>query len=257
MKLTSLFTASALIAAMTSPMALAATNDTMSDAQKKQVQKVIHDYLVSNPEVLVEASNVLQQRQQMNMQQQAQSAIVKNADKLLDGGVTVAGNPKGTVTLVEFFDYQCGHCKKMAPVVAELIKSNPNLRVVYKEFPIFGKSSDFASRAAIAAAMQGKYLPMHEALIKQDGRLNEQLVMDSAKTAGVDMDKLKTDMNSKTVTDALTATRQLAEEMHLMGTPAFVVIATPNGKMKEGSNPTFIPGAATKEALQELVKKAG
>lgn len=257
MKLTSLFTASTLIAAMASPAAMATANDSMSDAQKKQIEKVVHDYLVTNPEVLMEASQALQQKQQQNMQQQAQSAIMKNAEKLLNGGVTVAGNPKGTVTLVEFFDYQCIHCKKMAPVIAELIKNNPNLRVVYKEFPIFGKSSDVASRVAIAAAMQGKYLAIHENLIKQDGRLNETLIMDSAKAAGVDMDKLKTDMNSKAVTDALDSTRQLAEEMHLMGTPAFIVISTPNGKMKEGSTPAFIPGAASKEALQELVKKAG
>lgn len=257
MKFTGLLTAGALISTMISPLALAADNASMSDAQKKQFEKVIHDYLVSNPEVLMEASQALQQKQQDSMQQQAQSAIQQNADKLLNGGLTVAGNPKGNVTLVEFFDYQCVHCKKMAPVVSDLIKQNPNLRVIYKEFPIFGKSSDTASRVAMAAAMQGKYMAMHEALIKQTGRLNEQLIMDSAKSAGLNVEKLKADMDSKAVTDALEATRQLAEQMHLMGTPAFVVLSTPDGKLKAGTTPAFIPGAASAEALQELVKKAG
>nr|WP_302473942.1 DsbA family protein [Legionella sp. PL877] len=242
---------------MASPLAMAAdASAAMSEAQKKEIEKVIHNYLVNNPEVLLEASQALQQKQQQVMQQQAQVAIKENANQLFDDSLTVVGNPKGSVTLVEFFDYQCIHCKKMAPVISELVKKDSNLRVVYKEFPIFGKSSDIASRAALAAAMQGKYQAMHEALIKQDKRLNEQLVMDVAKSVGVDMTKLKTDMDSKTVTDALNANRELAEKLHLMGTPAFIVAATANGKLKEGASPSFIPGAASEQVLQELIKKA-
>lgn len=254
-KVTSLLTAAALLTAMSSPAAIAAA-DTMSDTQKKQFEQVIHDYLINNPEVLMEASQALQQKQQQTMQKQAQAAIADQASSLVNDNLTVVGNPKGKVTLIEFFDYQCIHCKKMAPVIGELIKKDADLRVVYKEFPIFGKSSDLASRAALAAAMQGKYLALHEALLKQDKRLNEQLIMDTAKAAGLNVAKLKTDMNSKTVTDALEANRQLAEKLHLMGTPAFIVVATENGKVVEGSTPAFIPGAASEEALQELIKKA-
>lgn len=261
MKFTSLLTAGTLITAIASPVAMAAAaaaadTNAMSDAQKKQVEKVVHDYLVSNPEVLLEASQALQQKQQQTMQVQAQAAIQENANQLFNDSMAVAGNPKGNATLVEFFDYQCIHCKKMAPVISGLIKQNSNLRVVYKEFPIFGKSSDTASRAALAAAMQGKYMAMHEALIKQEGRLNDQLIMDTAKSIGLDVAKLKTDMASKAVNDALEANRQLAEKLHLMGTPAFIVAATQDGKLKEGSKPAFIPGAASEESLQELVKKA-
>ncbi|WED42281.1 DsbA family protein [Legionella cardiaca] len=260
MKFTSLLTAGALATAMAAPLAIAAspsnTSDTMSAAQKKEIEKVIHDYLVNNPEVLLEASQALQQKQQQAMQQQAQAAIKENANQLFNDSLTVVGNPKGNVTLVEFFDYQCIHCKKMASVISDLIKKNNNLRVVYKEFPIFGKSSDMASRAALAAAMQGKYKEMHEALIKQDKRLNADIVMNTAKSLGLDMAKLKTDMESKTVTDALDANRQLAEKLHLMGTPAFIIAATPAGQLKEDTTPTFIPGAASEESLQELIKKA-
>jgi protein-disulfide isomerase len=260
-KLTSLLTTGALSVAMVSPVAFAAAADAntnaVSDAQKMQVEKIVHDYLVNNPEILLEASKALQQKQQKAMQAQAEEAIKGNADQILTEGLSAVGNPKGKVTLVEFFDYQCSHCKQMSPVVKSLIKQNPNLRVVYKEFPIFGNTSEMASKAALAAAMQGKYIEMHNALIKLEGRLDEKMIMDAAKSAGVDEAKLKTDMNSKTVTDALESNRQLAEKLHLMGTPAFIVVGTQDGKMKPGSTPAFIPGGASEQTLQELIKKEG
>lgn len=254
MKLTSLLTSSALFVAAALPTFVGA--ETMTNTQKTEIQKIVHDYLVSNPEVLIEASQALQQKQQQSMQQQAQTMIIKNADKLFTDKVTVVGNPKGNVTLVEFFDYQCIHCKKMAPVISSLIKNNSNLRVVYKEFPIFGESSELASKAALAAAMQGKYLPMHEALIKIDKRLNAELINKAAESIGLDMTKFKADMASKEVTDLLEANRLLAEKLHLMGTPAFIVAATPNGQFKADSKPAFIPGAASEETLKGLIQKA-
>lgn len=258
MKFSNLLTVGALTASLVSPAVMGADDTTtpMSDSQKKQMEKVVHDYLVANPEVLLEASQALQQKQQQNMQQQAQSAIKENTDQLFQGKTTVAGNPKGNVTIVEFFDYQCIHCKKMSPILDNLIKKDSDLRVVYKEFPIFGKSSEVASRAALAAGMQGKYQAMHNALITVDKRLNDQIVMDTAKSLGLDVKKLKTDMQSKEVTAALDANRELAEKLHLMGTPAFIIAATPDGHFKSGSEPSFIPGAATEESLKELIKKA-
>lgn len=255
MKLKSLMTAGALLAAVASPVVMAADN-TMSDDQKKAIEKVVHDYLVNNPEVLLEASKALQEKQQASMQQQAQAAILDNASQLFSDKMTVLGNPKGNVTLVEFFDYQCIHCKKMAPIVVGLIKKDSNLRVVFKEFPIFGSSSDMASRAALAAALQGKYQAMHEALLKQDGRLNEKIIMDTAKSVGLNMTKFKADMDSQAVKDALNANRELAEKLRLMGTPAFIIASTPAGQFKTGTTPAFIPGAASEQALQDLIKKA-
>ncbi|MDP3268124.1 MAG: DsbA family protein [Legionella sp.] len=260
MKFTNLLTAGALATSLVSPALMAAdvntTTTPMPDAQKKEIEKVIHDYLISNPEVLLEASQALQQKQQQNMQQQAQSAIGENADQLFQGKLTTVGNAKGNVTVVEFFDYQCIHCKKMSPTMDSLVKKDSGLRVIYKEFPIFGKSSEMASRVALAAGMQGKYKQMHDALLKVEKRLDDQIVMDTAKSVGLDMNKLKTDMNSKEVSDILESNRLLAEKLHLMGTPAFIVAATPNGQFKTGSEPSFIPGAATEESLQELIKKA-
>lgn len=239
---------------MASPITVAANS--MSPEQQKDVEKIVHDYLLNNPEVLVEVSQALQQKQQQNVQQQAKSAIMENAGELFGGKLAVSGNPKGAVTMVEFFDYQCIHCKKMAPTIAELIKKDSNLRVIYKEFPIFGKSSEVAAKAALAAGMQGKYQQMHDALLKTEKRLDDKVVMDTAKSVGLDIKQLQKDMDSKTVTEQLDANRQLAEKMHLMGTPAFVIASTPAGQFDAKKEPTFIPGAASQEVLQDLISKA-
>lgn len=258
MKAISLLTAGALALSGVS-IAVAATAPAQMpslDAQKQQIEQIVHDYLVSQPEVLVEASQALQKKQQDNMQKEAKSAIFDHATDLLEGTLAVAGNPKGNVTLIEFFDYQCGHCKKMEPVIEALISKNKDLRVVYKEFPIFGKRSEVAAQAAIAAAMQGKYMAMQSALLKQEKSLDDALVMETAKSVGLNMDQLKKDMASKQVEEILVKNRKLAEQMHLMGTPAFVVASTPMGILKAGQEPAFIPGGTTEAALQELIKKA-
>lgn len=255
MRAAKILTASALAMAVASP-ALFAANAPLSADQKKQFEQVVHDYLVRNPEVLVEASQVLQQKQQQAQQEQAKSAVGQNANELFVGNLSVAGNPNGNVTLVEFFDYQCIHCKEMRVIVDNLLKADKNLRVIFKEFPIFGKTSELASRAAMAAAMQGKYVEMHQALLKIDKHLDEALIMDAAKSVGLDVKKLKVDMDSKAITEALSANRKLAEKIHLMGTPAFIVASTPGGKFKAGTTPGFIPGAATEKAIQDLITKA-
>ena len=144
-----------------------------------------------------------------------------------------------------------------------LIRSVPSGNTLTKDFAIeliknenLGKSSETASRAALAAGMQGKYMQMHNALLNTDKRLDDKIVMDIAKSVGLDVKKLKKDMDSKDVTDILDANRQLAEKLHLMGTPAFIVASTPEGKFKKGTEPSFVPGASTEEALQEMIKKA-
>lgn len=255
MKVRTLMTIGALTAAMMAAPAQAQTG--FSPEQKKEVEQMIHNYLVTNPEVLIEASQALQKKQQDAMRQQAQASITQNAAEIFQDKMTTVGNAKGNVTVVEFFDYQCIHCKKMAPVMSSLLQKDKNLRVIYKEFPIFGETSETASRAALAAAMQGKYMAMHEALLKIEKRLTPELIDEAAKSVGLNMTKLKTDMNSKEVTAALEANRNLAEKLHLMGTPAFIIGATPNGQYKAGSQPDFIPGAASEENLQSLIKKAG
>lgn len=257
MKLTNLVTAGALFFSMNMATVYAQTEKQITDSQKEQLKQLIHEYLVNNPEVLVEASQVLQKRQQDAMQKDAKSAIAKNSERLAMGDLTVSGNVNGNVTLVEFFDYQCIHCKKMGPVIESLIKKNKELRVVYKEFPIFGKDSETASKIAISAALQNKYDGLQKSLFNVKGRLNEAKIMEIAKDSGLDMEKLKTDMNSPKVAGILKDNRELAEKIRLMGTPAFVILSTPNGKYNPSSvDAAFIPGAASEDTLQELINKA-
>lgn len=136
MKFTSLLTAGALASTLVSPAIMAAdtASASLSDAQKKEIEKVIHDYLINNPEVLLEASQALQQKQQQNMQQQAQAAIQENAEQVFQGKLTTVGNPKGNVTLVEFFDYQCIHCKKWHLPLKIWLKKTADYELYTKNF---------------------------------------------------------------------------------------------------------------------------
>lgn len=254
MKKNNILAVTVLAAALSTPLASYADANTFTHAQKKEIETIVHDYLLAKPEVLIEASQELQKHQNALMQEQAKSAISQNGQALVSGTLTVAGNPKGDVTLVEFFDYQCGHCVKMKPIINSLIKKNPNLRVVFKEFPIFGKDSELASRVAIVAAMQGKYMKFQDLLFKADKQhLDEETIMAIAKKAGLNMKTLKTEMQSKQVTDLLEESHKLAASVHLMGTPAFIILSTPNGQFKPGAKTAFIPGASQEDTMQELI----
>lgn len=223
--------------------------------QVKQLDVVIHNYLVKNPEVLIEASQALQNKQQQQMQQEANSFIQKNAKELLTENLTIAGSKAPNVTVVEFFDYQCGHCKKMSPVVSELLSKNPNLKVVYREFPIFGKTSQLASQAAIAAAMQGKYLEMQKQLFEAK-KIDDASILEAAKKVGLNIPKFQADMKSKEVADNIAHNRKLADSMKLFGTPVFIVLATPNGEFNPKVQAAMIPGSTTPENFQKLITQA-
>lgn len=252
----SAFAVSLLTSTTWADTAATTTATTFTQEQVKSLDNIIHQYMINNPEILIEVSKILEKKQQQAQQQQAKTAILTQTDQLLNETLSVAGNPKGNVTLIEFFDYQCIHCKKMKPLINELIQKNPNLRVVYKEFPIFGKNSEDASKIALAAAIQGKYTTLQDALLKVDKPLDEDSILKIAQSAGLNMTKLKADMASKIVADAINANRKLADALHLMGTPAFIILSTPNGQFKPNSEPLFVPGAADLNTLQGFVNKA-
>lgn len=257
MKVTHFITVSALALTCVAPMASAENAaSTLSDAQKTQIEKVVHDYLVNKPEVLIEASRALQQKQQDTMQKQAKGLIQENGEQLFKDSLATAGNPKGKVTVVEFFDYNCFHCKTMSPIMDSLLKKDPNIRVVYKDFPIFGKPSETAARAALAASLQNKnfYKQMHDALFNQK---KDADIMETAKSIhGLNIEKLKKDMDSPKVDGLLSENRQLGEKLHLMGTPAFIIAETPDGQFKSGSYVSFFPGALSEKKLEHVIKKA-
>lgn len=165
----------------------------------------------------------------------------------------VVGNPKGNVTVVEFFDYQCSHCISMAPVIAKALRSNPNLRVVFKELPIRGPGSELAARAALAANLQHKYYPFNHALLNSNEQLNEAVIFKIAKQSGLDVVKLKKDMSSKRITAQIGYNFQLAQKYKLTGTPTFFIGKT---NASDSNQIKYVLGEMNQQELQSAIRKA-
>lgn len=220
--------------------------DPLTPDQVQQVEKVIRDYLLRHPEVLVEAMQSLEAQQKLAEAEQNRARIGANRKALLeDPDSFVVGNPKGDVTVVEFFDYRCPYCKQVHPVVRDAIAKDGKVRLVLKEFPILGPDSLMASRAAVAALLQkDKYLAFHDALMGLRGGLTEPTILQTAKEAGLDVDKLKADMKDPRVDRILRANHALAETLAITGTPAFVI------------GDELVSGALPPERLRELISKA-
>ena len=226
---------------------------TFTPQQKKEIEGIVHDYLVNNPQILVEASQALQKQTEAEQEKFALSAIQKNTKQLFnDPASPVVGNTNGNVSLVEFFDYQCGHCKEMNTVVQSIIKKDNNLRVVFKELPIFGSNSQFAAKVALAVyklAGSAKYYTFHDALLDTTNPLTNDKVFAIAQKEGLNIDQLKKTMDSPDITQQLRANFQLAQSLKLIGTPTFVI------GNKALTNFEFIPGATSEKNLQDLLKQ--
>ena len=238
-----------------------ADSQSFTPDQQTQIQKIVHDYLVKNPQVLVEVANALQSQQLAQQNAQAIKALPANAkDLFYNTNSPVAGNPAGNVTVVEFFDYQCPHCKNVSPEMNKLISLDKNVRVIYKELPIFGSNSEFAARAALAANLQGKYADFHNALMNARGGLSHDAILNIASNMGLDIQKLQNAMNNKAITEELKTNFKLANAFNFPGTPAFVIAKVPVGSAAQNAQPPsnayFLPGEANASDLQKYVNKA-
>ena len=182
---------------------------------------------------------------------QAQASIALLFHQLHD---PVMGNPKGNVTVVEFFDYQCGHCIAMMPMIEAIIKANPNVRVIFKDFPIRGPASEFAARAALAANMQGKYYHFSHALLTTNEPLSDETILKIAKSVGLNVATLKENMHSPRVNQQLKNNYLLAEEFNVTGTPAFFIGAT---HAKNSHDLNFVLGEMSQSELQSAINNAG
>ena len=236
----------------------ASGNIPVNPTQRAKIEEVVHQYLLTKPEVLVEAMQVLQRRQY----EEAEKTVKKteqNAPQYINAlfnqtNDPIAGNPQGNVTVVEFFDYQCPHCVDMAPIIDAIMKANPNVRIVFKEFPIRGPLSEFAARAALAANKQGKYYELHHALITTKQPLTENGIYTLAKAQGLNVEQLKKDMNDQSINMQLKNNIKLAQDLKLFGTPAFFI-----GKSDATSSNTihYTPGQMNQKQLQDLIDQAG
>lgn len=181
-------------------------------------------------------------------------ASAATVDNLLNhAGNPVAGNPNGAVSVVEFFDYQCSHCANMAPTIANIIKANPDVRIVFKDYPIRGPMSDFAAHAAIAANKQGKYPELNHAMLTTGLSLTEDNIYDLAKAAGINVTQLKKDMNSSATKSQLKSNQSLASELNINGTPAFFI---GKSNAKKISDLNFVLGEMSQSELQDAINKA-
>jgi protein-disulfide isomerase len=217
----------------------------LASEQRPAVESVIHDYLLQHPDVLIEALRGAEEKLKSEAGEKAKQALVARRGELFDDPETpVGGNPKGDVTLVEFFDYRCPYCKQVQPRLLELLAADRELRIAYKEFPILGAVSIAAARAALAARRQGKYEAFHDAMMAAPGEITEDTVFRVAGSVGLDVDRLKRDMASPQIEAALTANRSLADALDIRGTPGFVV------------GDQIVPGAIELSSLKELVAGA-
>ena len=199
----------------------------LTPAERQQLRAEIRDFLVENPEILLEVSEILEEKQNSAQSDQDIKLVDANADALLDDGFSyVTGNPDGDITVVEFLDYQCGYCKRAHPDVKALIESDQNIRLIVKEFPILGPVSVQASRAALAVLNeQGpeKYGKFYDALMSHQGQLNEAIINKLALDSGVDTDLMNRIAADDKVAEQILETRSLASEMQLTGTPSFII----------------------------------
>ena len=161
----------------------------------------------------------------------------------------VAGNPNGSLTLVEFFDYRCSHCQAMNSVIIDIIRKNPNLRVVFKEFPIGGAISEYASQAALAALKQGKYVAFHDAVLALGVNVTNETVLETAKKLGLDMTQLKKDMASESVTHIISANQSLGAELHISGTPSFFL------NRDDSRRVLMVAGEVTQNYMQDTINQ--
>lgn len=234
------------IAVMLLPGAVSAqqqsTSSPFDPAQEKAIRDLVRSYLIENPEVLVEALTVYRQRQEMASQERQQQALAQAQANLgNDPDSPVIGNPQGDVMVVEFFDYNCPYCRRAADDLLKVVDKDSGIRVVMKEFPILGPGSQFAARAALASVKQDRYEEFHFALMQTQGKKDEGVVMAVARDLGLDLERLRSDMETPAVAAALRRNFELAETLEINGTPAFVI------------GDEIFPGAVDQETILKKV----
>lgn len=213
--------------------------------QKSEVEKIVREYLMENGNVILESIEAYQLKQEQE-QTQAASEAIRNESAFLyqNESSPQVGNPNASVTIVEFFDYNCGYCKRALADLVELLDEDSDLRIVFKEVPILSPTSREAARWAIAANKQGKYFAYHQLLMNHSGQTDEATLESLAKQAGLDVDQLKKDKDSSEVDAIIDKNLEYMEKFGIRGTPSFVV------------GDELLRGFVGKDALKEIIAAA-
>ena len=215
--------------------------------QRRVTEEIVRDYLLRHPEIVLEAIRILQAREQAVADEQAAQAMAAGADALRSDPLSpVGGNPEGDVTVVEFFDYACPYCRNAHPLLSKLMTADANIRIVYKEYPILGEASVYASRVALAVFLlePQKYERFHANMFQTRGRLAAETAVQVALDLGLDRSRLMQTAESDEVSAILTSNVKLAQSIGINGTPAFVI------------GDSIVPGLVPLEQLQALVSEA-
>lgn len=221
------------------------------DKQKEEIGVVVREYLIAHPEVIAEAIQALQQKESQAWVDNAKKEIIANQEEIFKSNSPAIGSETPKVILVEFFDYNCPHCRAMHSMLQEIAAKNKDLRLIYKELPVLGETSLFAASAALASREQNKYHEFHEKLMTSDGALSDEKVLSIAKESGVDIEKLQKDMKNPKIIEELQRIQKLAMQLGIRGTPTFVIGRAPGTKEMTVD---FVPGETTQENLMKHIK---
>lgn len=214
---------------------------TAAENDVEAIEKIVRNYLMKNPAVIREAMQALQAQELKEKQERAANQMKEfRSEILFDPGSPIGGNAKGDISIVVFFDYNCGYCKQTLPQLQSISEKDPLVRIVYKEFPVLGPQSTFAARAALAASRQGKYVEFHNALMTAEST-DEDSIKSISKTLGIDYSKLQKDMADPQIDEQITRTQRLAGSLDINGTPAYII------------GDRIIPGAIDAESLTNIL----
>ncbi|MBD3624967.1 MAG: DsbA family protein [Rhodobacteraceae bacterium] len=225
-------------------LAIAPFASIAQDLTDERIKELALQAIRENPQIIMEAVQILE-AEQVAAQSQAQAEVLNNERQLLerDPNAPVLGNPDGDVTVVEFFDYNCPYCKRAMAEVQGLLDGDDNVRLVYREWPILGDGSVFAAKAALASREQGKYEEFHWALMGMQGRAEEASVMRIAEEVGLDVERLREDMEAPEIQEHIATSMRLTQALGFSGTPSFVI----------GDN--LVPGFVEVDQLRALVEE--
>jgi protein-disulfide isomerase len=240
-----LLAAGGLLAVGTVKPGQLAAASTAVPGDKAALGKTIREYLLANPEVLVEAMQELERKQDGQRDAVAQKGVQENQAELFrDPDSPIGGNPNGDVVIVDFNDYQCPYCKRTHQAMKSVVAADGKVKTIYKDLPILGEASKVAAVAALASVKQGKHTAFHNALMEFTGKLDRDKILDIASSVGIDRAQLEKDMEDPKLKRTIERNLELASALGIRGTPAFVI-----GKQ-------FVPGAVDAAALKQLIADA-